>query len=302
VTDSVLFFGEPCQFADIVLRRIAAAGVRIAARVQPGSTNRPMPFELRQKANNATRLRGLPMARAVDRPVPVGAVDDFPVILINDHRSQAVVERLASFNAQTGVVCCYPMRLPRSIFSIPRSGSVNVHPSLLPWRRGPDPLFWTFCEGDPVGGVTVHIVDDGLDTGPILAQSRIEIPLGKPGDVLSRELAAIGGDLLVSVLERIGSGSFPEATLQTGEGSYESWPTEGDLRIDPSQWDAARLHHFCQGVLPFGYRPRLVKDGQIRFINRSRDLHQANRQENRSSELVSCRDGSILLELSAPLS
>lgn len=69
----------------------------------------------------------------------------------------------------------YMRRLPRAVFIAPRLGTVNVHGSLLPAYRGPAPHHWVLANRDPETGLTSHVVDEGLDTGPIIHQVRVRL-------------------------------------------------------------------------------------------------------------------------------
>jgi methionyl-tRNA formyltransferase len=102
------------------------------------------------------------------------------------------------------VVYVMSQLLKENIFTIPRYGSINLHPSLLPKYRGPNPCFWSYYNMDKIGGVTVHFIDKGEDTGDIIYQQEYEIPLGiksnKRFDVLISE---IGISLLIKAIINI---------------------------------------------------------------------------------------------------
>src|SRR6266536_191528 len=103
---------------------------------------------------------------------------------------------LTEYQPETICVACFSKRIPRDILDIPRLGCLNVHPSLLPANRGPEPLFWTFREGNQRTGVTIHLMDEGMDTGPIVAQEALEIPDGISYTQLEAQCAELGGKLL----------------------------------------------------------------------------------------------------------
>lgn len=97
--------------------------------------------------------------------------------------------------------------LPPEVFTLPRFGAINIHPSALPRYRGPAPLLWALRNGDPDIGVTVHRVDAGVDTGPILAQAT-GVPLAEDTTFarLRRDLLPVVGDVLAEALTKIVSG------------------------------------------------------------------------------------------------
>ncbi|MCF6235737.1 MAG: hypothetical protein L3J70_05090 [Gammaproteobacteria bacterium] len=89
------------------------------------------------------------------------------------------IQWLKSLNPDVLVLYLAPI-LPRDIFSIPRLGTLNIHPSLLPKYRGSNPYFWMYVNMDMTAGVTLHYIDDNIDTGDIVAQRQYEIELGTP--------------------------------------------------------------------------------------------------------------------------
>jgi len=78
------------------------------------------------------------------------------------------------------VIVVYSMSqlLKENIFSIPKYGTINLHPAFLPKYRGPNPLFWHYYHGETKFGITLHYIDKGEDTGDIIYQEEIQIPLG----------------------------------------------------------------------------------------------------------------------------
>jgi len=72
-----------------------------------------------------------------------------------------------------------PFLLPEEVFSLPKFGSINIHPSLLPRYRGPNPWFWMYYNMETIGGITIHRIDKYEDHGEILAQKQFDIKLGE---------------------------------------------------------------------------------------------------------------------------
>lgn len=97
--------------------------------------------------------------------------------------------------------------LPRDIFEIPQLGTINLHPSVLPAYRGPDPLFWQYVLFDRKHGATIHYIDSGEDTGAILAQQAVHIPLGYPMSSTRKDVLEVGLSLLREALVDIVDGT-----------------------------------------------------------------------------------------------
>jgi methionyl-tRNA formyltransferase len=117
-------------------------------------------------------------------------------------RSEATAQRLKDASPEAIVVEAYGRILPASILGIPPLGCLNVHLSLLPRHRGAAPISGALLAGDPVTGVSIMVMDEGLDTGPVLAQQSIPIEDADDQVNLTPRLAALGAELLVETLPR----------------------------------------------------------------------------------------------------
>lgn len=104
------------------------------------------------------------------------------------------------------------------VFRVPRFGTLNVHPGVLPRYRGCSPICWAVEEGGDTG-VTVHVVDSGIDTGPILAQRVIRVRPGETLPLFERRLFAEGFELVTDVLDSLARGLPFAAVEQSREGS-----------------------------------------------------------------------------------
>jgi methionyl-tRNA formyltransferase len=118
---------------------------------------------------------------------------------IND----GLVEKIASLKPDVIVVAAYGSILPKRVLSIPKFGSVNVHASLLPKFRGPSPIQNALLRGEKETGVTIMLMDEGIDTGDILAQEKIEIGENETLTELYQRLADLGARLLVETIPRL---------------------------------------------------------------------------------------------------
>ena len=145
------------------------------------------------------------------------------------------------------VVACFSRRIPRSVRALARRAAVNLHPSSLPEFRGPAPLFWQLRAGLRSVGVSLHLVTDELDSGPLIAQCMVALPTGAGGRELDTLLADAGSALLVDALAR---GDF-EATAQVGEPSVQGWPAAADWLV-PCEWRVLRAFNFMRGTADWG--------------------------------------------------
>jgi methionyl-tRNA formyltransferase len=171
---------------------------------------------------------------------------------------------LTAFAPDAICVACFTRRLPSALLALPRFGCLNAHPSLLPEHRGPDPLFWTFHAGASETGVTIHQMDDGFDTGPILKQSRVAIVEGEAESALEARLATLAGGLLVEALAGLRAGTLLPTPQDAARATTQSWPTAADYTI-PASWSARRAYAFASGIAERGQPMTLIASDGARF-------------------------------------
>ncbi|MFZ2024787.1 MAG: methionyl-tRNA formyltransferase [Microgenomates group bacterium] len=127
-----------------------------------------------------------------------------------------VTNSLATFKPDLFVTACYGQKLPSAALKLPKHGSINLHPSLLPRWRGADPVPWTIIAGDAQTGVTISIITDSFDSGDIVAQKKIPITEHDLPDPLRTKLFTIGAQLLLETLPTYFKGNS-ELILQKKE-------------------------------------------------------------------------------------
>jgi methionyl-tRNA formyltransferase len=166
-------------------------------------------------------------------PVKRLALDhEIPVIQPETFTSSEVVERLASFQPELIIVAAFGFILPPEVLSLPRFACVNVHPSLLPRHRGPSPVANTILCGDELTGVTIMLMDSGMDTGPILAQEKVGISLVDTTGSLSSRLADVGAKLLLETLPKWVGGKLKPQAQDESQATYSKLITSEDAEID----------------------------------------------------------------------
>ena len=172
--------------------------------------------------------------------VPVLEVGD-----LSDPAALAALDRLAP-----SLVCaaCFPRLLPRPWLERPALGCLNIHPSLLSAYRGPAPLFWQFRAGEERTGVTLHLMDEGTDTGDIVAQAEVPFRDGIDGAEADRLMAEAGARLL---LEALALPALPRRPQPHEGASAQPRPSPADRRI-PTTWSARRAFNFIRGAANWG--------------------------------------------------
>ena len=109
-------------------------------------------------------------------------------------------EELAALAPDVIVVAAYGKLLPAPVLEMPRHGCLNLHPSLLPRHRGPSPVATAILEGDAVTGTTLMLLDQGMDTGPIIAQRQYHLNGEETAETLTVALFQLGTTLLLEKL------------------------------------------------------------------------------------------------------
>jgi methionyl-tRNA formyltransferase len=134
-------------------------------------------------------------------PVKTAALElGLPVFQPPGLRQPEVVEELAALRPDVIVVCAFGQILRQPVLDIPTKGVVNVHPSLLPRHRGATPIQAAILAGDEETGVTIMLMDPGMDTGPILRQRSLAISPWDSGGSLGEKLSRMAADLLGETL------------------------------------------------------------------------------------------------------
>ncbi len=301
----ILFFGMQGNFSSPSLHKLLESGIEVCAVVLPASPNTdPDQPALWRKEPPHRTSRMLPVLNfsfhtnivqlAWERQIPIWEVQHLA--------HPTTIATLSAYQPDVLCVACFSQRIPRTILAIPRLGSLNVHPSLLPANRGPEPLFWTFYQGDTQTGVTIHMMDEGMDTGDILAQKSIDVPEGISYTQLETQCAALGGKLLVQTVWNIYNGSAVRVPQDEMKISYHPYPTRNDFVIPTAEWTARRVYTFIRGIRSWG-EPISLKVGMesfpvedvISYNLKSKDAHSDKAHSNyywEGQELwVCCKDG-----------
>ena len=241
----VIFCGTLCTFSTAPLRLLIDAGHDLGARVSAADRSmggRPI------APLSPPHLTTIPLVESASAPsiVSLAWEHEIPVYQVNRLAAAETQDVFTQWQADIACVACFPKRIPASLLSVPRRGFLNIHPSLLPYYRGPYPLFWMLRDGARHFGVTIHFMDDQLDTGDIAAQAEVDLPDGISGEEADSALARNGAELLLSVLHLLEKDHLVRHAQPPG-GSYFGVPQAADFEIQTS-WSAQRAFNFMRGT------------------------------------------------------
>ncbi len=141
-------------------------------------------------------------------------------------------EQLAGFYPDVIVVAAFGQILPQSVLDIPKYGCINIHPSLLPMFRGASPVAAPILAGDEFTGVSIMLMDAGLDTGPVLARAQIPISVQDTTGSLTAKLSQIAAWLLQDVLVGWLRSELTPQTQNEAEATYSGSITKEEGEID----------------------------------------------------------------------
>jgi len=145
---------------------------------------------------------------------------ELPVVQPVSLKSAEVMAQLAEFYPDVIVVAAFGQILPQSVLDIPGCGCINIHPSLLPRFRGASPVASAILAGDEFTGVSIMLMERGLDTGPVLARAQIPISAQDTTGSLTAKLSLIAAQLLLEVLPRWSRGELTPQPQSEAEATY----------------------------------------------------------------------------------
>jgi methionyl-tRNA formyltransferase len=173
-----------------------------------------------------------------------------PVHQPASYKDPAVWEQLASHDADLCVMAYVLLFVPEEALNVPKYGSIQYHPSLLPDHKGPSSINWPIIMGKKETGLSIFWPDNGLDTGPILLQKKVEIgPDDTLGSIYFDKLFPLGVEAMMEAIELVRDGSAPKEVQDPDAGSYEGWCRKEDVEIDWSK-SADEVYNLIRGANP----------------------------------------------------
>jgi len=243
----LVFFGTP-EFAVPTLERLNSSSHEVVLVV-----SRP------DKAVGRRQVVTSPPVVNVAHELDIEAIQ--PPNLKGDE----VASRLVESGADAAVVVAYGKLIPQQLLRVPRYGFINLHPSLLPRHRGPSPIQWALVCGDRVTGVTTMQLDEGMDTGPILLQERVEIDARETAELLAPRLADIGAGLVVSTLDGLENGSVSPRPQPTDGVNITPMLRRNFAKVDWSM-PARQLVNRLRGFTPWPGLYTKFRGGRLKIF------------------------------------
>jgi len=313
-TAAVVFLGMDSVYSTRVLTAVLERGHRVLAVVKPlsGLESRRRNMLTRSTyvpgvANRAINhlTHALPQ---VDRdetdPFHVAAVWGCPCFTVGSFSGDKAIELLHKLSPDVISIAFFNQLLRAPVLAIPRLGTVNAHPSLLPAYRGPSPLFWMLRNGEERGGVTVHLVDAGEDSGAILQREETPIPLGITGPELLDKLSDIAARLMVRAIDDLVAGTAHGEPQPSEAATRHGRPGDADLQVRFDQ-PATRVFGLVRALAPWAPLWAELDGERVRLLDAT--VYDATAQLGADLVLsgdevaVQCQPGVVILKTRRPL-
>lgn len=178
--------------------------------------------------------------------------------------SEAFKQEVLRLNADIILVGTWKERLKKDIIDLPKTGTINVHPSLLPKYRGPNPYLQTILHGERVSGVTFHLMNENFDAGAILAQAEVEILDGDTSKELKNRTVFTARLLCAELLRKLKAGAVIPILQDEEKATYFGNVRPEDMTLDFRNENAYEIYARVRAFYPF--LPTYIQDGNDFYI------------------------------------
>ncbi len=250
----VVFCGIPSDYGTAFLLHLIEKRVNLVAAVCSTRWQRTHP-----KPDLVARIAG-----HLGRPVEVTA----------NASAGPFVRCLQAYRPDVVVMASFDQILTAETLAVPVRGWLNIHPSLLPLHRGPEPIYWTIANGDTEAGITVHLTVPRIDAGPILAQRRTKVSDNETAGTLSKKLVAEGLLALDETLAQLAAGTAKAVPVDSRDGSYEPPVRHAELDWDQPLEQIDRLVRAGHPDQP----PYFTSRGQRRYVYGVRGIRPRSKE------------------------
>ena len=234
---NILYIGSSGALSSIPFRKLLASAHTVAAV----GVYKPVVFEQKIIALESDSL-----ALAANQL-------EIPLIDLSQN-SEVIIEQCSRMKIDLILMSCYGKHLAEELFAWPKAGCFNMHPSLLPQYRGPEPIFWQMKQAAKIG-VSWHHVSNAFDAGDIVKQEVVHLDDGADYLRVNQLLAETGAKLMLQLLADLVENKLSARPQIAETSSYYPYPVEQDFAIDTA-WSAQHAFNFMRASEAFGYAYR----------------------------------------------
>ncbi|HLD18352.1 MAG TPA: methionyl-tRNA formyltransferase [Patescibacteria group bacterium] len=214
----IVFFGTPAWTVSFFEKLLSDPDSQIVGVV----TQPDKPIGREQK-----KVSSLIKKKAQENGIPVFP---FPTL-----KTPEAVDSLRDLGADLFVVVAYGKIIPPAVLALPPLGCLNVHPSLLPKYRGASPIISAIAEGETETGISLMLLDEGMDTGPVLASLPVSIAERETAATLTEKISRLGPLFFLETLKKYASGSLKFVPQDPSQATFTKQLERNDGRIDWTQ-------------------------------------------------------------------
>ena len=222
-------------------------------------------------------------------------------------RAPEALELMKSFAPDLCVMAYVTLWVPQAVVNVPRLGTIQYHPSLLPLHRGPSSINWAIAAGRTETGLTIFEPNEGLDEGPIILQKRVEIgPDETLGDVYFKKLFPLGVSAMLEAVDLVKAGKAVKTPQDHSKSTYESWFDRDAAAIDWSK-PVKQTYDQIRGSNPQPGAWCLFRGAELLIFDVARGPEGASGKPGEilsvgpDGILVACSGGAILLKRVRPV-
>ena len=222
---------------------------------------------------------------------------NIPVFQPKTLKDGEALRQIRQCKAELLVVVAYGKILPKEVLEAPRYGSINVHASLLPKYRGAGPIQWAILNGETETGVTTMRIAEGVDTGDMLEQARLQIGENETADELHDRLSVLGASLLISTIKKMEAGTLT-ATPQDDALATHAPMLDREMSNIDFKKPAAQIHNLVRGLSSWPCASTVYQGKRLKVYHSHLCDGKGKPGEllNHKSFIVACGDGAICFD------
>ena len=211
-------------------------------------------------------------------------------------RAPEAITALQAAGAEIGVMAFVLQFAPQEFVNIPRHGTIQFHPSLLPKYRGPSSINWPLARGEAETGLTIFRPTDGLDEGAIILQTRTPVSANDTlGTVYFDRLFPLGVAAMLEAADLVIAGKHTETIQDEDQASYEGWFREGEAKINWAN-PADVVHNLIRGCDPAPGAWTTYNGVKLQvFDSRKEPVRTFGAVKGKIGEVVECANGKIVV-------
>lgn len=239
----VVFLGSVSMLSYAVLKTLIQRGVNIVGVVMPGTG----PHQ------SLESIGGIPIVQDAQHATAEKLALEYhiPISYVQNTSSRHCQEQVEALNPDYLLVACFPFKIPPQITQLARVAALNIHPSLLPAYRGPQPVFWQLKNGELKTGVTLHVLSDEFDAGDIVLQSEVPLRAGLRGRAIDSKLGEFGARLFLEAMRLYKLNNIKLQPQSWVQATYMPPPGAQDFELS-NHWSARHAFSFLRGTEEWG--------------------------------------------------